>query len=277
MKIKTALFITSTIKKTVMRHSFILAGLLILMLSADVLAQKEFREHKNTAFKLGEVLTYRVHYGFIDAGEARLEVLPEMKSFGTRPCYHVVGTGVSVGAFDWFFKVRDRYESYVDSQSIMPWYFVRRVDEGGYKISQNVTFNHYKNVVVSEKSTLTMPEYLQDLMSAFYYARTVDFSSLKIGDIVPIKAWLDDALIPLDVKFVGREKIKTKFGTINCIVLHPALQQGRVFKDTEDMTLWISDDQNKIPIRAQANILVGSIKMDLKNYQGLVGELIVKK
>ncbi|MEO8149832.1 MAG: DUF3108 domain-containing protein [Bacteroidia bacterium] len=236
---------------------------------ASAFAQKEFREHKNDAFKPGESLTYRVHYGFIDAGEAKLEVLSEMKSFGTRPCYHVVGTGKSVGAFDWFFKVRDRYESFVDSAAIMPWFFIRRVDEGGYKINQTVTFNHYKNIVTSEKSTLNMPDYLQDLVSAFYYARTTDFNTLKIGDVLPIDAWLDDALIPLNVKFVGREKLNTKFGKINCIVLRPLLQQGRVFKENEDLTLWVSDDQNKIPIRAEAKILVGSVKMDLKNFSGL--------
>lgn len=254
----------------------------LLMLFIGILpiafAETEFADRKNKAFKQGEVLTYRMHYGFIDAGEAVIEVLPEMKNFGSRACYHVVGTGRSLGAFDWFFKVRDRYESFVDSTAIIPWYFVRRVDEGGYKINQNVTFNHYKNIVTSEKSTLNMPNNLQDLMSAFYYARTINFDTVKVGDIIPIKAWLDEAIIPLNLKFIGREKVKTKFGNINCLILRPALQEGRVFKSNEDMTLWISDDENKIIIRGQANVLVGSIKMDLKEYKGLATPLkIVKK
>ena len=160
---------------------------------------------------------------------------------------------------------------------MLPVKFIRNIDEGGYKINQNVTFNHYKNIATSEKSTLNMPINIQDLMSAYYYARTVNFDTLKVGDIIPIKAWLDDAIIPLNLKFVGREKVKTKFGRVNCIMLRPALQEGRVFKSNEDMTLWISDDENKIIIRGQANVLVGSIKMDLKDYKGLASPLKIEK
>src|ERR1700733_4023105 len=123
------------------------------------------RTIRNEAFAPSEVLEYRVHYGFIDAGEARLEIMPQITTFANRKVYHVVGTGQTKGAFDWFFKVRDRYESYIDSQAIFPWYFVRRVDEGGYKINQNVTFNHYKNTAVSEKATITVPKQVQDLIS----------------------------------------------------------------------------------------------------------------
>ena len=259
-------------------HKRVILLVLFMVILNGAFAEVEFADRKNKAFKQGEVLTYRMHYGFIDAGEAVIEVMPEMKNFGSRACYHVVGTGRSLGAFDWFFKVRDRYESFIDSTAIVPWYFVRRVDEGGYKINQNVTFNHYKKIVTSEKSTLNMPDNLQDLMSAFYYARTVNFDTVKVGDIIPIKAWLDDEIIPLNLKFIGREKVKTKFGNINCLILRPALQEGRVFKSNEDMTLWISDDENKIIIRGQANVLVGSIKMDLKDYKGLATPLkIVKK
>src|ERR1043165_449284 len=100
-------------------------------------ARKTFRSIKNEAFKPGEKLTFRLHYGIISAGEGTLEVLPDKKSFGGRTCYEVVGTGRSVGAFDWFFKVRDRYESTIDSQALIPWYFVRRVNEGGYTINQD--------------------------------------------------------------------------------------------------------------------------------------------
>lgn len=232
----------------------------------------------NQAFRPGEVLEYRVHYGFMDAGIAKLEVLPQIETFLNRTCYRLLGTGKSAGAFDWFFKVNDRYESYLDTQAIAPWYFIRRVDEGGYKISQNVIFNHFNNTVKSDKSTLTGPDYLQDMISAFYYARTIDMSKMVAGDIIPIQAWLDDAVIPLNAKIIGREKLKTKFGTFSCIILRPMLQQGRVFKDNEDMTIWITDDKNKIPVRAEARILVGSVKMDLKDFKGLSNPLaLVKK
>jgi hypothetical protein len=231
----------------------------------------------NKAFKAGEVLEYRVHYGFIDAGEARLEIMPEIKHIGPRQAFHVVGTGQSKGAFDWFFKVRDRYESYIDMQSIIPWLFVRRVQEGNYKKNQDVSFNHGKKTATSDKMTIPVPENVQDLISSFYYARTLDFSNAKTGDIFAFDAYLDDEIIPMKIKFVGKEKIKTKFGTINCLKFHPQLLEGRVFKDKEDMTLWISDDENKIAIRAQAEVLVGSIKMDLKSFSGLANPMTAKE
>jgi hypothetical protein len=240
------------------------------ILSGKVVGQQRLRTLENRSFKTGEKLTFRLHYGFVDAGIATLEVAPAIKKIGTRDCYHVIGTGKSVGAFDWFFKVRDRFESFVDSEAILPWLFLRNVEEGGYKKKQRAIFNHYKDSVMSEKKTIFMPENTQDLISAFYYARTIDFKNSKPGDIFPINGYLDDEIIPLNIKFIGREKLRTDLGTFDCIIFRPVLQEGRVFKEEEDMTVWVSDDLNRIPVRVQSNILVGSIKMDLTGYENLL-------
>lgn len=245
--------------------------------SGVVPAQKKLRTIKNESFKPGEILKFRIHYGFMDAGEAILEVKSDLKNFGGRDCYHVVGTGSTVGAFDWFFKVRDRYESVVDKDAMLPWMFIRRVNEGGYIINQNVSFNHYKDSAYSEKKTISIPENTQDLISAFYYARTLDFANAKEGDIFPIMGYLDDATIPLNLKFLGREEVKTKKGTFKCVKFRPMLQEGRVFKDQEDMTVWISDDKNRIPVRVQTDILIGSIKMDLVDFDNLANEPAITK
>ncbi|MFN8166478.1 MAG: DUF3108 domain-containing protein [Bacteroidia bacterium] len=255
-----------------MKIKFILISLLILCTSATEsidYPQNNLRIINNSAFKPGEVLKFRIHYGFVDAGEATLEVMPELTNLGGRECYHVVGSGKSVGAFDWFFKVRDRYESIVDKSAMVPWLFIRRVNEGGYIINQNVSFNHFLDSAKSEKATISVPDNTQDLISAFYYARTLDFNNAKEGDVFEINGYLDDKVIPLNLRFLGRENIKSKKGTFRCLVLRPMLQEGRVFKDQEDMTVWISDDGNKIPVRVQTNILVGSIKMDLVDFSNL--------
>ncbi len=236
---------------------------------ATIAGQEELRKINNVAFRQGEILQFRIHYGIIDAGEATLEVKEELKNFGGRPCYHFVGSGKSVGAFNWFFKVRDRYESVVDKEAMVPWLFIRRVNEGGYIINQNVSFNHYTDSAKSEKATIAIPDNTQDLISSFYYARTLDFTNAKEGDIFEITAYLDDAIFPMNVKFIGREVIESKKGKFRCVKLRPMLQEGRVFKDQEDMTIWVSDDKNKIPVRVQTNILVGSIKMDLVDYSNL--------
>ncbi len=252
-------------------------GLLLFgLLAFNVIGQPNFRSINNQAFKTGEIIEYRIHYGFIDAGIARLEVKEDLKQVGTRKCYHVVGTGETRGTFDWFFKVRDRYESYIDIEAIMPWLFIRRVDEGGYVINQNVSFNQAALSATSEKVTIPTPVYVQDLVSAFYYARNIDFTNVATGTLFPISTYLDDEVFPLNIRFIGREVIKTKFGNVKCIKFRPVLLQGRVFKDEEDMTVWVSDDKNKIVVRAEANVLVGSIKMDLKGYSGLANSFTSK-
>ncbi|MEO5569519.1 MAG: DUF3108 domain-containing protein [Bacteroidia bacterium] len=257
--------------------NILVAAFAISLIGSDLSAQDStLRKISNSAFTTNEVLEYRVHYGFIDAGEARLEIGPDIKTFANRSIYHVVGTGKTKGAFDWFFKVRDRYESYIDSAAIVPWYFVRRVDEGGYHINQNVTFNHHKNIAISEKKTIHIPHATQDIISAYYYSRTLNFDTAKVNDIYSFNAYLDDEVIPMNIKFLGREKVKTGLGTFNCIKFRPVLLVGRVFKEEEDMTIWVTDDKNKIVVRAQAEILVGSVKMDLKDYSGLANPLLSK-
>jgi len=248
----------------------------LLFCSLALHAQIPFRKIKNQAFKPGEILEYRIHYGFVDAGIARIEVKEDYSTINNRKCYHVVGIGETRGAFDWFFKVRDRYESYIDTEALMPWVFIRRVEEGSYSKSQNVTFNHTKNSATSQKITIPVPEYVQDLVSAFFYARTLDFTNASPGAVFPIDAYLDDEVFQMNIKYIGKEKINTKFGTFNCIKFRPLLLEGRVFKEEEDMTVWVTDDKNRIVVRAEATILVGSLKMDLKGYSGLTNPLTSK-
>lgn len=224
---------------------------------------------KNEAFKRGEILSYRLHYGVIEAGTAVLEVKEEVKEIGARKTYHIVGTGISRGAFDWFFKVRDKYETFIDEEAMVPWLFIRRVNEGGYTISQNYVFNHSAKKVNADGKNFDIPENIQDMLSAFYYTRCVDYSAAKEGEVFTIHSFVDQEIFPLKIRYVGKETIETAIGKFRCIKFRPVLQKGRIFKAEEDLNVWISDDKNHIPIRAEAKILVGSIKMDLQTYSGL--------
>lgn len=228
----------------------------------------------NFAFKAGEVLSYRVHYGFVDAGIAIIEVKPEIEEFGGRKVYHVVGNGYSKGAFDFFFKVRDRYESYIDKDALLPWLFIRRVDEGGYKFSQNYFFNHYKKEVKTEDNQIySIPDEVHDMISAFYAARNIDFSNAKPGDVFTIMSFVDKELWPLKMKYLGKDVIKTDIGKFKCLKFCPIVQRGRIFKREEDLLVWVTDDKNHIPLRAQAKILVGSIKMDITDIKNAANPL----
>jgi len=225
----------------------------------------------NTAFKEGEVLTYRLHYGFINAGAAVLEVKPDLIDVNGRKVYHIVGTGYTTGTADWFFKVRDRYETYMDKNAMLPWLFVRRVDEGGYKFSQDYSFNHYtKKVDVGNNQKFDIPNGIQDMVSAFYSARTLDLSNAKEGDIFSLNCFLDKEIWPLRIRYVGKETISTDIGKYRCLKFRPIVQKGRVFKKEEDLNVWISDDKNHIVMRAKADILVGSIKMDITSAKNLL-------
>lgn len=233
---------------------------------------------KNAAFVRGEKLEYRLHYGIINAGTATIEVLDENRQIGNRNTLHVRGIGKSNSTFDLFFRVRDRYESYIDEEAIVPWVFIRRVNEGGYITNQNQVFNHFKNTVDSDGKILNVPDGVQDMMSAFYYARTIDFTNAKEGQVFEFPCFVDDEVWPMQIRYVGKETIKSDIGRIRCIKFRPVVQKGRIFKKEEDLNAWISDDENKIPVRAEASILVGSIKMDLTGYSGLGSPLaLVKK
>lgn len=225
---------------------------------------------QNTAFKEGEILSYRLHYGAINAGRAILEVKPDLMHVNGRDLYHIVGTGFTTGTADWFFKVRDRYETFMDKSALVPWLFVRRVDEGGYKFSQDYTFNHYtKKVDVGNGEKYDVPVGIQDMVSAFYSARNLDFSNAKQGDEYTLSCFVDKEIWPLKIKFVGREEIETDIGKYRCLKFRPIVQKGRVFKKEEDLNVWISDDKNHIPMRVQADILIGSIKMDITAVKNL--------
>lgn len=242
-----------------------------------MLVPDSLRKVKNEAFKHGEKLKYRMHYGFINAGEAVIQVMNESKVIAGRRMYHVVGLGYTNSTFDLFFKVRDRYESYIDEEALVPWVFIRRANEGGYIINQDYIFSHYQNTVMDANGKkYDVPDGIQDMISAFYYARTLDFSNAKEGQIYEFPCFVDNEVWPLKIKYVGKETIKSDVGKVRCIKFRPVVQAGRIFKKEEDLTAYISDDKNRIPIRAEAKILVGSIKMDLTEYSGLTHPLALE-
>jgi len=235
------------------------------------------RTVKHSAFKAGEKLTYRLHYGIIDAGEATLEVKKTSKTVKGRELLHVVGKGRTLGAFNWVFKVRDRYESYIDAEGIFPWMFIRRVNEGGFKINQDYVFKQdKKQVKTQDKKTFETPFGIQDMLSSFYYTRTLDFSKAKINDEYSMNMFIDNEVFPFKIKYLGTETVKTRKGKFDCIKLRPIMMKGRVWESEESMTIWVSNDENKIPILLETEIAVGTIKATLTKWEGLVKPIVKK-
>jgi hypothetical protein len=231
----------------------------------------------NKSFQVGEKLRYRVTYGLLDAGEATMEVRSTSKKAGNREIIHAVGTGRTLGGFNAFYRVHDVYESYLDKKGIFPWYFVRRVDEGGYKLSQDYTFKHDKSKVDNGAGKeYKIPIGIQDMISSFYYARTLNYKDIKKGKTFEFKCFMDDEIYNLKIKYVGDEVIHIRKGKFKCHKFVPVVQTGRYFKHEEDVNFWVTNDENKIPILVKAKIPVGVVKMHLVEWSGLKNELTSK-
>lgn len=245
------------------------------------LEAQEFRKINNDVFKRGEELYFKVYYdailtGKVVAGAASLKITNENKIVGGRNTLHVIGSGKTMGMFNLFFKVVDNFETYIDEEGIFPWLFIRRSDEGGYKISQDITFDQRKCKTISQKKTITTPKYIQDMISAVYYARTYDFTDAKSGDIYPIDFYIDDSVYTSKIIFLGRETITTSLGTFKCLKFKPMVAVDQTFKDPYPMTLWVTDDKNRMPIIAESGIRVGKVKMELIKYAGIANPLTSK-
>lgn len=245
------------------------------LVNLDTLAEvNTFPRVSHNAFQPGEKLTYRVRYGFLQAGEITIEVRPTQRTFNGRKTHHIVGLGQTISAFSWFYKMKDRYDSYIDVEGVFPWEFERDLQESNYSSHKKYQFYQDKKAVKTHKGqTYATPHGVQDMISAFYYARTFDFSRAKPGEIFTVQSFMDEEMFDLQVKFLGRETVKTNQGTFRCMKFVPHVQEGRVFKDDESVVIWVSDDANKIPILAKADIVVGSIKIELSDYAGISNPL----
>jgi len=228
-------------------------------------------ESEKFPFAPGEELQYVLHYGIINAGIAELKVNKSNRKFNDdRGSINMVGKGWTTGATDWFFSVKDHYETFMDIEKMESLRFIRRVDEGGYLINQDYYFEQDSNKVrTQDNKSFDVPNGVQDMLSTFYYARTLNFSNAKINDVFVIPAFVDDKVEYLRIKYMGKETIKIRSGKYRCLKFNPLVLQGRVFEADDDLTVYISDDDNKIPILIQSKIIVGSIKAELSGYRGL--------
>ncbi|MDX6745341.1 DUF3108 domain-containing protein [Polaribacter sp. PL03] len=248
----------------------------ILIIFAFFLSLTSFSQEEKVAFKGGEWLRYKMSYsGFLRAGSAILEV--EETDLNGKKVFHTKGSGWTSGMIKWFFKVDDVYESYFDKDDIKPYVFKRNIDEGGYKKNRVTNFNYNSNSAyiqdfISQKDTTVAFSNVQDMLSSFYYLRNQDVKNMKKGDEIAIDMFMDSQVYPFKLRFLGKEVLKTKFGKVNSLIFRPLVQSGRIFKAQESVTIWITDDANKIPIKMKADLAVGSLRAELEAYKGLAND-----
>lgn len=228
-----------------------------------------FRKVNNNAFKGGEKLTFRAHYGVINAATITMAVDAATTKIGARNAYGIKVEGETLKSFDWAYKVRDKFQSWVDDQSLAPLRYAKTVRENKYFDEDLAIYMHDQKKLRNTDGEITIPAYTQDIASALYYARNLDLKSAKLNQSFPVDVYLDNKVYNLNFTYLGKETIKTDLGKVKCYKLRPKLVVDRVFKDDDAMTIWVSEDENKIPIRVQAEIYVGSVKVDITKYENL--------
>jgi len=241
----------------------------ILLFSGSAVFSQGLQNVKEPVFKVGEYLNYRLRYGFITAAEASIKVLETDVKFDNRPVFHLLAEGRTSGSFNVFYKVRNRYDSYVDQENLSPYLYTENIREANYRRSDKARFYQDEKKVVSNKGTFKGNGQTFDVVSAYFFARSLDISKLKQGDKFSMDYFLGDGISKLEVQFVGKERIKTALGTFNCIKFSPSIQPGRIFRKDSKLYLWITDDANRIPVKAHVEILVGSVTLELMEANGL--------
>lgn len=249
-------------------------GILTFFAAINLTAQEtQFRTLENNAFGVGERLTFDVKYGFVTAGIAEMHV-PKKRRIAGRDVYHVTFKVNSVPSFDSFYKVRDRYETYIDVEGLFPWRFEQHIREGGFSMDFSAFFDQRKGKVKTSEGSYEIPRYVNDIVSAFYYFRTLDFSDLKVGESIRLENFYRDTVYPLDVRYLGKETVQVEAGEFDCIMVEPVVVAGGLFKSEGNIVVWLSDDDLKIPVKVKTKIIIGSIDAELTAYEGLKGELV---
>jgi hypothetical protein len=235
----------------------------------------ETQELTDSAFQEGEWFKFRMSYsGWLKAGNGTLSV--NKATVDGKECFHVVGEGWTTGMINWFFKVEDRYESYFDVKTGLPYRFIRKVDEGGYTKDIEIAFDHDEqqalvhNKKKDYKRTVPIENKVQDMVSAYYYLRnTYKADTIEVGETINLNMFFDEENYVFQLKFLGYDTLKTQFGKLKTLKFRPYVMAGRVFKEEESLTLWVTADKNKIPIKIQADLAVGSLRADLDAFKGL--------
>jgi hypothetical protein len=244
--------------------------LIFLVLIAVSVRSQELPLKKEAVFGVGEVLKYKLKYGFITAAEATIKVLDSDLKFDNKSTFKLMVDSRTSGTFDVFYKIRDHYDSYIDKENLTPYFYQENVREGGYKRNDKARFTQSTKKIVSNRGTFTGPtDQTFDLVSAYYFSRSLDISKIKMNEKFTLHYFLGDGINKLDIQYIGKEVVKSKLGDIRCLKFSPSIQPGRIFKKDSKLYLWITDDGNRVPVKAQVEILVGSVTMEIQSADGL--------
>jgi hypothetical protein len=266
-----------------------LALILILLLSGFIVAKKEaYPILKNESFTRGEVIRFKMTYGFITVGKGSVNILPEYYQVNDRHCFKIDVRGKTVGPVDWLANVNDLYGAYIDTAALVPHQFYRSVRQGKYKKDEWTNFDHvHKKIEVKTLDNKTgklkepkyydAPDQVRDMIGGFLFLRNMDVSHLAIGDTVSIKGFYEDEFYDLKIVYYGKDTVRVKAGKIRTVVFKPVMPKNKVFNGENAVTAWFSDDKNRIPVKINTAMFIGNAGVELVDYSGLKNPLNIVK
>lgn len=246
-----------------------LALLIVFAFCGVVLFGQNLPYLPEPSFKAGEKIQYKLKLGIFNAATATVTVNDSKLKFGPVPAYHLTVDAGTVGAFS-LYTVKNKYDSYINKKTYLPYLYTENIREGSYRRVEYASFNHQAKTVTGKKGTFnSQTSQFFDLVSAYYFCRNIDLSSLNKGDMFKITYFLNEEVAQLGVEYIGIETIKTSLGQIECIKLRPEISPGRIFKKDSKLYLWVTNDGNRIPVKAHVEIKVGSVSLELVKAEGL--------
>jgi len=242
--------------------------------------RKDYQVIKNNSFSTGEVLEYKVNFGFFTVGKATTVVERKIFNINARPCYKVDAFGETLGFVSWITKVNDQWGAYIDTAALVTHVSYRKIQEGNYRKDELITYDHdklqaevkvmdQKTGIYGEAKFYKTPENVRDLVGGFLYLRVIEFSKYKKGDTLTISGFFEDTPYNLKIIYSGKEKVRTRIGIIPCHKLVPVMPDNKLFDGENSITCWISDDGNKLPVKIQAKMFIGSTGVELVSFKGL--------
>lgn len=262
---------------------------IVLLLTAFTGEKNDIHPYiKNESFGKGEVLDFKMTYSFITVGKGSAKVQPQYYKVNDRDCFKVDVYAKTVGMIDWVTDINDQWGAYIDTTSLLPHMFYRKIREGRYRKDEQTYFDHPGKkikVITADKKTgkwkepmsYDAPSHVRDLIAGFLYLRVMDLSKIQEKDTVVVTGFFEDEFYKLSIIYKGKQTIKTKVGKIRVLAFRPLMPKNKLFDGEDSITAYFSDDKNRIPVKIDAKMFIGSAGVELTGYSGLKNPLNIDK
>lgn len=272
-----------------MKHSGLIVSLVALFAFSGE-RNDVYKVVKNDSFSRGEVLYYKMSYGILNIGKGTVKIHENFYRVNDRQCYKLDVFGKTVGLVDWVADVDDQWGAYIDTAAIVPHIAYRKIREGKYKKDEITNFDHAQQKIevkqIDQKTgkykepkyyNYEKPAQMRDMIGGFLYLRTLDLSKINVGDSIQIKGFFEDEFYKMNIIYNGKATIRTKVGKVRCLVFKPVMPDNKVFDGENSITVWFSDDKNRVPIKVSAKMFIGSAGVELTSYGALRNPLNIVK